>query len=182
MYGEQVEANVKHTHSVEDIATKHKVAVADIIQALAMGKQVEKEHTTDEQIAKHIALQHLEELPTTYYSMLKKMEKAAMNEDLRNWFNPKHPDGGWKRINSKGEAVGPCARGSSSEPKPKSMSNKKRKQLSKKRRAAAVRAKRKHDPVADRAGKGGKPVNVSNFGKGRISEAMEYLAEKELLS
>jgi hypothetical protein len=103
-----------------------------------------------------------------------------INEDLRNWFNPKHPDGGWKRINSKGEAVGPCARGSSSEPKPKCMSNKKRKQLSKKRRAAAVRAKRRHDPVADRAGKGGKPVNVSNFGKGRISEAMEYLTEKNV--
>jgi len=103
-----------------------------------------------------------------------------MNEDLRNWFNPKHPDGGWKRINSKGEAIGPCARGSSSEPKPKCMSNKKRKQLSKKRRAAAVKAKRKHDPVADRAGKGGKPVNVSNFGKGRISEAMEYLTEKNV--
>jgi hypothetical protein len=103
-----------------------------------------------------------------------------INEDLRNWFNPKHPDGGWKRINSKGEAVGPCARGSSSEPKPKCMSNKKRKQLSKNRRAAAVRAKRRHDPVADRAGKGGKPVNVSNFGKGRISEAMEYLTEKNV--
>lgn len=108
------------------------------------------------------------------------MNIALMNEDLRNWFNPKHPDGGWKRINSKGEAVGPCARGSSSEPKPKCMSNKKRKQLSKKRKAAAVKAKRRHDPVADRAGKGGKPVNVSNFGKGRISEAMEYLTEKNV--
>jgi regulator of extracellular matrix RemA (YlzA/DUF370 family) len=60
------------------------------------------------------------------------------------------------------------------------MSNKKRKQLSKKRRAAAVKAKRRHDPVTDRAGKGGKPVNVSNFGKGRISEAMEYLTEKNV--
>lgn len=104
----------------------------------------------------------------------------GLKEDLRNWFNPKHPDGGWKRINSKGETIGPCARKSSSEPKPKCMSNKKRKQLSKKRRAAAVKAKRRHDPVADRAGKGGKPVNVSNFGKGRISEAMEYLTEKNV--
>jgi hypothetical protein len=110
--------------------------------------------------------------------MLKKLEK--MNEDLRNWFNPKHPDGGWKRINSKGEVVGPCARKSNSESKPKCMSNKKRRQLSKKQRAAAVKAKRRHDPVADRAGKGGKPINVSNFGKGRISEAMEYLEEKNV--
>jgi hypothetical protein len=60
------------------------------------------------------------------------------------------------------------------------MSNKKRRQLSKKQRAAAVKAKRRHDPVADRAGKGGKPINVSNFGKGRISEAMEYLEEKNV--
>lgn len=171
---------LKQAKTPEEIAKENDVPLEDVIRQLEMGIDVEKEHTTDEEIAKHIALQHLEELPTKYYSMLKKMEKAAMNEDLRNWFNPKHPDGGWKRINSKGEAVGPCARGSSSEPKPKCMSNKKRKQLSKKRRAAAVRAKRKHDPVADRAGKGGKPVNVSNFGKGRISEAMEYLAEKNV--
>jgi hypothetical protein len=91
-------------------------------------------------------------------------------EDLRNWFNPKHPEGGWKRINSKGEAVGPCAR-EPGEPKPKCMSNEKRRMLSKKERASAVAAKRKHDPVADRGGKGGKPVNVSNFGKGKLSES-----------
>jgi hypothetical protein len=52
------------------------------------------------------------------------------------------------------------------------MSNEKRASLSKKERASAVAAKRKHDPVADRSGKGGKPVNVSNFGKGKLSEAV----------
>jgi hypothetical protein len=91
-------------------------------------------------------------------------------EDLRQWFDPKHPKGGWKRINSKGEAIGPCAR-EPGEPKPKCMSNEKRAKLSKKERAAAVSAKRRHDPVADRSGKGGKPVNVSNFGKGKLSES-----------
>ena len=100
---------------------------------------------------------------------------AQLDEDLRNWFNPNHPEGGWKRINSKGEAIGPCAR-EPGEPKPKCMSNEKIAKLSKKERAAAVAAKRRHDPVADRPGKGGKPVNVSNFGKGKISE--EYLEEK----
>lgn len=100
---------------------------------------------------------------------------AQLDEDLRNWFNPSHPEGGWKRINSKGEAIGPCAR-EPGEPKPKCMSNEKIAKLSKKERAAAVAAKRRHDPVADRSGKGGKPVNVSNFGKGKISE--EYLEEK----
>jgi hypothetical protein len=94
-----------------------------------------------------------------------------ISEDLRKWFDPKHPEGGWKRINSKGEAVGPCAR-EPGEPKPKCMSNEKRAKLSKKERASAVAAKRKHDPVADRSGKGGKPVNVSNFGKGKLSESV----------
>jgi hypothetical protein len=50
------------------------------------------------------------------------------------------------------------------------MSKEKRAELSKSERAAAVATKRKHDPVADRAGKGGKPINVSNYGKGKLSE------------
>lgn len=104
-----------------------------------------------------------------------KEEIESVEEDLRKWFSKTHPEGGWKRINSKGEAIGPCAR-EPGEPKPKCMSNEKRAKLSKKERASAVAAKRKHDPVADRSGKGGKPVNVSNFGKGKISE--EQLDEK----
>ena len=93
----------------------------------------------------------------------------TFEEDLRKWFSKDHPDGDWKRIDSKGNVKGPCAR-KPGEPKPKCMSKAKRAKLSKKERAAAVRAKRKHDPVADRAGKGGKPINVSNFGKGKISK------------
>jgi hypothetical protein len=89
-----------------------------------------------------------------------------LDEDLRNWFKPDHPEGGWKRINSKGEAIGPCAR-EPGEPKPKCMSNEKRAQLSKKERANAVRLKRKHDPNPERKGA---PINVSNYGKGKISE------------
>ena len=103
--------------------------------------------------------------------------KEELNlEDLRNWFNPKHPDGGWKRINSKGEAIGPCAR-EPGEAKPKCMSNKKRASLTKKERASAVASKRRHDPNPERKGK---PINVSNFGKGKISEAMENLEEKNV--
>jgi hypothetical protein len=92
--------------------------------------------------------------------------KQYIKEDLRNWFDKDHPKGGWKRINSKGEAVGPCAR-EPGEPKPKCMSNEKRAQLTKKERAAAVATKRKHDPNPERKGE---PINVSNFGKGKISE------------
>jgi len=93
-------------------------------------------------------------------------EELGLNEDLRNWFKPDHPEGGWKRINSKGEAIGPCAR-EPGEPKPKCMSNEKRASLTKKERANAVRLKRKHDPNPERKGE---PINVSNYGKGKISE------------
>ena len=90
-------------------------------------------------------------------------------EDLRKWFDPKHPEGGWKRINSKGEAIGPCAR-EPGEPKPKCMSNEKRASLSKKERASAVAAKRKHDPNPERKGE---PINVSNYGKGKLTESYD---------
>ena len=101
---------------------------------------------------------------------------SCVKEDLRKWFSKTDPEGGWKRINSKGEAIGPCAR-EPGEPKPKCMSNEKRAQLSKKERASAVASKRRHDPNPERKGE---PINVSNFGKGKISESMEQLDEKNL--
>jgi hypothetical protein len=99
-----------------------------------------------------------------------------LHEDLRKWFSKTDPAGDWKRINSKGEVVGPCAR-EPGEPKPKCMSRAKRESLTKKERASAVRAKRKHDPDPERKGS---PINVSNFGKGKISEDMENLNEKNV--
>ena len=100
------------------------------------------------------------------YNLLR-LGMPLIKEDLRNWFDDKHPEGGWKRINSKGEAIGPCAR-EPGEAKPKCMSNEKRASLSKKERASAVSAKRRHDPNPERKGE---PINVSNVGKGKISEA-----------
>jgi hypothetical protein len=102
--------------------------------------------------------------------------RAELKEDLRKWFSKTDPEGGWKRINSKGEAIGPCAR-EPGEPKPKCMSNEKRASLTKKERASAVASKRKHDPNPERKGA---PINVSNFGKGKISEDMEQLDEKNV--
>jgi predicted RNA binding protein YcfA (HicA-like mRNA interferase family) len=95
---------------------------------------------------------------------------TIFQEDLRNWFNPSHPKGGWKRLNSKGEVVGPCAR-EPGEPKPKCMSNAQRAGLSKKERASAVRRKRAQDPNPERKGE---PINV----KSKVDEAMEILNEK----
>ena len=92
--------------------------------------------------------------------------EEVFTEDLRKWFSKTDPAGDWKRINSKGEAIGPCAR-EPGEPKPKCMSRAKRESLTKKERASAVRAKRKHDPNPERQGE---PINVSNYGKGKLSE------------
>ena len=95
---------------------------------------------------------------------------SCVKEDLRNWFNPNHPKGGWKRVNSKGEVVGDCAR-EPGEPKPKCMSNAQRASLSKKEKAAAVRRKRREDPNPERQGA---PINV----KSKVNESMEQLDEK----
>jgi hypothetical protein len=57
------------------------------------------------------------------------------------------------------------------------MSNEKRAQLSKKERASAVAAKRKHDPNPERKGE---PINVSNYGKGKLGEDVEQLDEKNV--
>jgi hypothetical protein len=101
----------------------------------------------------------------------------TLQEDLRDWFSPTHPKGGWKRINSKGEAIGPCAR-EPGDPKPKCMSNAKRASLTKNQRASAVRTKRKHDPNPERKGQ---PIMVSNYGKGKISEEYEIDAANGLI-
>jgi hypothetical protein len=95
-----------------------------------------------------------------------------VKEDLRKWFGKGGKGGvgggGWDRYNTKGERIGKCAR-EPGEPKPKCLSKEKAAKMSKDEIAAAVRRKRSADPVADRPGKGGKPVMVSN----KIKESKE---------
>lgn len=69
-------AKFKSHKSVEQIAKKHKVSVSDIEKQLKIGIPIELEHTKDKDLAKDIALQHLEEFPD-YYTRLSKMEKSA---------------------------------------------------------------------------------------------------------
>jgi hypothetical protein len=85
-----------------------------------------------------------------------KKEEVSLDEDLRNWFSKSHPRGDWVRMSSTGEIKGPCAR-EPGEPKPKCLARDRAHSLSKKERAAAVRAKRRADPDAERTGK---PINV----------------------
>jgi hypothetical protein len=50
--------------------------------ALAEGAQHEREHTDDDQVAKEIAKDHLQE-DTAYYEKIKKIEKAGMSDTVR---------------------------------------------------------------------------------------------------
>lgn len=70
-----VKEGFKGHKSIEEIAKKHKVSPSVIEKQLEMGMKVEKEHTTDNDQAMDIALQHLDEIPN-YYSKLRKMEKV----------------------------------------------------------------------------------------------------------
>ena len=102
---------------------------------------------------------------------LKHTRRGMAYEDLRKWFGTGGEGGvgggGWDRYNTKGERIGKCAR-EPGEGKPKCLSKEKAAKMSKDEIAAAVRRKRKSDPVADRPGKGGKPKMVSN----KIKEEM----------
>jgi hypothetical protein len=68
-------------------------------------------------------------------------------EDLKKWFKQK-----WVRFNPQGKIMGPCARGSSKEGKPKCLPQKKAQALGKKGRASAAARKRRQDPNPERRG------------------------------
>ena len=85
-------------------------------------------------------------------------QEEDVQEDLRKWFG-KGPKGDWVRVGTDGEIKGKCAR-EPGEGKPKCMPRSKAHSMSKDDRATSARRKRRKDPVADRAGKGGKPIMV----------------------
>lgn len=64
----------------EGLSVKENVVPADVNpEELAMGIQVEYEHTNNEELARKISVDHLTEIPD-YYSRLKKMEEEAKEE------------------------------------------------------------------------------------------------------
>ena len=67
---------LKSHKTVEQIAKKHRLDVSFIQKQLDMGEPIEHEHTQDHNLARDIALQHLDEIPD-YYTRLKKMEADA---------------------------------------------------------------------------------------------------------
>jgi len=94
-----------------------------------------------------------------YHSKGNQLVKVQINEDLRQWFSKDHPKGNWKRVDTKGNIKGDCAR-EPGEGKPKCMPASRAYSMSKEDRAKSARRKRREDPVANRPGKGNKPINV----------------------
>lgn len=70
-----------------------------------------------------------------------------VTENLRQWFREK-----WVRFNPQGKIMGPCARGSDREGKPKCLPAAKAHALGKTGRASAAARKRREDPNPERRG------------------------------
>ena len=64
----------KKTLSAGQLAKKHNCSIDHINKQLDKGTQVEKEHTSNEKVAREIAADHVGELKD-YYDRLEKMEK-----------------------------------------------------------------------------------------------------------
>ena len=110
-----------------------------------------EKHTADSQ-----DLYHFKELDKEVQKRL--LAKMKLKEDLRKWFG-KGKKGDWVRVGTDGEIKGACAR-EPGEGKPKCMPRSKAHSMDKDDRATSARRKRREDPVADRKGKGGKPIMV----------------------
>ena len=70
----------KHTPTIEQLVIKYKVPKRDLLIQLEKGMNVELEHTSERNIARKIALDHIGEDPH-YYN---KLEKANLEEARRN--------------------------------------------------------------------------------------------------
>jgi hypothetical protein len=125
-----------------------------------VGQNIADADTRDNIIKNHINTHF-----ALHMSDQKVTKEEKLNEDLRKWFKDK-----WVRMDTKGNIKGDCAR-EPGEGKPKCLPLAKARAMEKEKRAAAAQRKRREDPVADRPGKGGAPVNVR-------TEEFEYIEEK----
>jgi len=94
-------------------------------------------------------------------------EYDALDENLKKWFSDK-----WVRFGPDGKIKGDCARGDSSEGKPKCLPQSKAHSLGKKGRASAASRKRREDPNPERRGPA---INVKTK-KENMEEGMDDLA------
>jgi rubrerythrin len=159
---------IKIHKTVEQIAKKHRLDVSFIQKQLEMGEPIEHEHTQDHDLARDIALQHLDEIPD-YYTRLKKMEASAKKEykkskdvseeGLRDWFGKsKSKDGksGWVNV----VTGGTCASDEPGEGVPKCVSSSKRASMTPAERLSAARRKKLVDSGQQQKTGGAKPTYV----------------------
>jgi len=173
---------LKSHKTVEQIAKKHRLDVSFIQNQLDMGEPIEHEHTKDHNLARDIALQHLDEIPD-YYTRLKKMEASAKknhkkfkdvkeetksgDESLRDWFkkssgtDPKtgRKVKGWVQLGGP-FAGAPCARQPGQTSTPKCGSSKMAANLSPEEEEKAFKRKNKNDPNQPEKKNASKPTNV----------------------
>ena len=179
---------LKSHKTVEQIAKKHRLDVSFIQKQLDMGEPIEHEHTQDHDLARDIALQHLDEIPD-YYTRLKKMEsdakkhhkkfKDVTEEGLRDWFGKsKSKDGksGWVNV----VTGGTCASDEPGEGTPKCVSSAKRASMTKAERLSASRRKKAADPGQQQKTGAAKPTYVSTDSpKKKMKEEMEVQEAKD---
>jgi len=179
---------IKTHKTVEQIAKKHRMDVSFIQKQLDMGEPIEHEHTKDHDLARDIALQHLDEIPD-YYTRLKKMEadakkhhkkfKDIKEEGLRDWFGKsKSKDGksGWVNV----VTGGTCASDKPGEGTPKCVSSAKRASMTPAERLSAARRKKAADPGQQQKTGAAKPTYVSTDSpKKKMKEEMEVQEAKD---
>jgi hypothetical protein len=188
---------VKSHKSVEEIAKKHRLEVSFVKNQLKMGVPIEHEHTKDKDLARDIALQHLDEIPD-YYTRLKKMETSAKKDHkkfkdieegtLHHWFHgskSKSGKPGWVQADGS-----PCANEPGETKTPKCFSSGRLNALKRKGKKgkslirSAVRRKREKDKRQQAKSGAAEPTNVPTFARGKkdlnyvkaepgIKEAME---------
>ena len=178
---------IKSHKTVEQIAKKHRLDVSFIQKQLDMGEPIEHEHTKDHELARDIALQHLDEIPD-YYTRLKKMEADAKKHhkkfkdvkegNLHKWFQSKSKDGkpGWVNV----VTGGTCASDEPGEGVPKCVSSEKRASMTQAERRAAARRKKAADPGQQQKTGAAKPTYVpTDEPKKKMKEEMDLQEVKD---
>jgi len=179
---------IKSHKTVEQIAKKHRLDVSFIQKQLDMGEPIEHEHTQDHELARNIALQHLDEIPD-YYTRLKKMEadakkhhrkfKDVKENKLHKWFQDsestdKKP--GWVNVLTGGT----CASDEPGEGVPKCVSSEKRASMTSAERRSAARRKKAADPGQQEKTGAAKPTYVSTDSpKKKMKEEMDVQEAKD---
>jgi hypothetical protein len=165
----KLKEQLKSFKTVEEIAKKHRLNVSFIQRQLDIGEPIEHEHTKDHELAKEIALQHLDEIPD-YYTRLKKMEADAKKHhkkfkdvkegNLHKWYqDSKSKEGkpGWVNV----VTGGTCASDEPGEGTPKCVSSAKRASMTPAERRSASRRKKAADPGQQSKSGAEKPTYVS---------------------